>query len=173
VPERATVTLIPDFAISRLHCRLRPEVPVNEWLAIKIRFEGVPILIENKRAASRRLQGLSYLVATESYVNLARDHAMQQAAVLFQMRPQQQSLILIAASGFYWSCRVVFSDIFTPFPFYLPVRNVCWRDEYHPSLTVTAPGHFQQPIRNAEGGGGCVACAQATTLILSGTRPVL
>jgi hypothetical protein len=107
VPEKKTLELVTDFAVTRLNYRRRPNTQGHHWDVIKARFQGVPILIENKRSASRRLKGYLYARDVEKYVNRARLDVMRQAAFLFHMHPHQQSVVLIAASGLFWSSLVV------------------------------------------------------------------
>lgn len=63
--------------------------------------------MEIKRAGSRSATSLE---ETLVYMAIAQNEAMLQAAYLFRMIPVQQSVMLMACTGRWWSCRIVTKD---------------------------------------------------------------
>ena len=63
--------------------------------------------MEIKRAGSR-LAGT--IEETLVHMTIAQNEAMLQAAYLFRMIPVQQSIMLMACTGRWWSCRIVARD---------------------------------------------------------------
>lgn len=103
-PQPHAHEIVPDFAIIRIILRWRdPEAP-KKWRNIKIRHAGVPLLVEIKRAGSRAATSLE---ETLVHMAIAQNEAMLQAAYLFRMIPVQQSVMLMACTGRWWSCRIV------------------------------------------------------------------
>ena len=107
-PESSAEEILPDFAIIRVKCRFRNYVLSPTYLNLKIRYAGVPILAEVKRASSRSLQGVEYLRSTEVEIQRAANDLFRQAAYLFSMHGRQHDVVLIACSGVYWAC--MFAD---------------------------------------------------------------
>ena len=91
--------VIPDFAIIRYQ---KPPIPENADEAGK----DVPLLMEIKRAGPRKF------CKEATYVNmtLAQRAAEKQAWFLFQMDPNQETVILIGCVGAYWTCRLMSRD---------------------------------------------------------------
>lgn len=114
IPSVATTTpqplakeIIPDFAIIRIIFRWRDQDGPKRWRNVKIRHAGVPLLVEIKRAGGRSARSL---VETLVHMAIAQNEAMLQAAYLFRMIPVQQSVMLMACTGHWWSCRIVTRD---------------------------------------------------------------
>jgi hypothetical protein len=107
---RIVKEIIPDFAIIRMRSRLRNPARGRVWENLKIKSVGVPILVEVKPAASRSLTGLPSLESTAIELARGQTQAMRQAAYLFRMNERQDSVILMACSGIYWTCRIVRRD---------------------------------------------------------------
>jgi len=95
--------IVPDFAVIHLTFRWRdPNAP--SWRKVKVGTAGVPLLVEIKRACSRSATSLERVLV---YMVIAQAQAMRQAAFLFRMIPSQQSVMLMACTGDWWSCRIV------------------------------------------------------------------
>jgi hypothetical protein len=62
ISGRRATELFPDFGLIRINYKRRTNAQGHNWRTIKARFQGAPILIENKRPSSRRLTGYLYLV---------------------------------------------------------------------------------------------------------------
>jgi len=107
---RIVKEIIPDFAIIRMRSRLRNPARGRVWENLKIKSVGVPILVEVKPAASRSLTGLPSLESTAIELARGQTQAMRQAAYLFRMNERQDSVILMACSGIYWTCRIARRD---------------------------------------------------------------
>ena len=107
-PESSAVEILPDFAIIRVKCRFRNYVLRPTYLNLKIRYAGVPILAEVKRAGSRSLHGVEFLRSTEVEIERAANDLFRQAAYLFTMHERQHYVVLMACSGVYWAC--MFAD---------------------------------------------------------------
>jgi len=60
--------------------------------------------VEIKRACSRSATSLERVLVN---MVIAQTQAMRQAAFLFRMIPSQQSVMLMACTGDWWSCRIV------------------------------------------------------------------
>jgi hypothetical protein len=105
-PERSAEEIVPDFAIIRFKYRFRDMEQRKTWENTKIRHAGVPLLAENKRAGKRSLTNVPFLKSTNRFIHRAQDDLFRQAAYLFTMHPRQQSVILVACSGIYWSCMI-------------------------------------------------------------------
>jgi hypothetical protein len=105
-PERSAEEIVPDFAIIRIKYRFRHMEQRKTWENTKIRHAGVPLLAENKRAGKRSLTNVPFLKSTNTFIHRAQDDLFRQAAYLFTMHPRQQSVILVACSGIYWSCMI-------------------------------------------------------------------
>ena len=96
---------IPDFAIIRVSCRFRNCVLRRNYLNVKIRYAGVPIIIEVKRGGSRSLDGVDFLKSTRVKIERGEDDLYRQAAYMFTMHQRQKYVVLVACSGVYWCCR--------------------------------------------------------------------
>jgi hypothetical protein len=103
-PERAAEEIIPDFAIIRIKYGLRDMELKKTWDNVKIRHTGVPLLAENKRSGRRSLAKIPFLKSTSTFISSAQRDLVRQAAYLFTMHLRQQSVVLVACSGIYWSC---------------------------------------------------------------------
>lgn len=100
--SKATVhSRVPDWALVHATAKPLPNKP-QRW---KITHHGVPLFVEAKRAASRKVD--LDLGCVLRCVELAQQDAITQAAILFQMHPCQKQVITIACAGEWWSCRVV------------------------------------------------------------------
>lgn len=106
-PQPFAHEIIPDFAIIRIVFRWREPDGPKTWRNVKIRHAGVPLPVEIKRAGGRSARSL---VETLVHMTIAQNEAMLQAAYLFQMIPVQQSVMLMACTGHWWSCRIVTRD---------------------------------------------------------------
>jgi hypothetical protein len=106
-PQPFAYEIIPDFAIIRIIFRWREPDGPRRWRNVKIRHAGVPLLVEIKRAGGRSARSL---VETLVHMAIAQNEAMLQAAYLFRMIPVQQSVMLMACTGHWWSCRIVTRD---------------------------------------------------------------
>ena len=106
-PQPFAYEIIPDFAIIRLIFRWRDPDGPKRWRNVKIRHAGVPLLVEIKRAGARSARSL---VETLVHMAIAQHEAMLQAAYLFRMISVQQSVMLMACTGHWWSCRIVTRD---------------------------------------------------------------
>lgn len=109
-PERSAKEILPDFAIIRVICRFRNYVLRPTYLNLKIRYAGVPILVEVKRGGSRSLDGVDFLRSTSVEVERAMDDLYRQAAYMFTMHQRQKYVVLVACSGIYWSCTLIDRD---------------------------------------------------------------
>jgi len=74
---------------------------------VKIRYAGVPILVEVKRGGSRSLDGVDFLKSTRVEIERGEDDLYRQAAYMFTMHQRQKYVVLVACSGVYWSCRLI------------------------------------------------------------------
>ncbi|KAN0082901.1 hypothetical protein V8E55_008696 [Tylopilus felleus] len=97
-------TRIPDFAITRKVSFPRPENTSHfSHLSRRVTYVGFPLLAELKRPGHRSDDiGLS-LDNVRFQMALARGQLSKQASHLFNMYPHQDSVILIAIAGFWWS----------------------------------------------------------------------
>lgn len=107
-PDNSTKQVIPDFAIIHIKYCLRNPAEPRTSRNVKVQHIGVPALAEGKRMGSRSsTTAIGLLQSTELEINLARTDLLKQAAYLFRMHSKQESVVLIAFSGRFWSCRVV------------------------------------------------------------------
>ncbi|KAF8548344.1 hypothetical protein OG21DRAFT_1489472 [Imleria badia] len=104
VPSHCNRSRIPDFAITRKVSFLRPD-NVSQVLHLdrRVTYLGVPLLAELKISGARCHDIRTSLSNAIRPMNLARDQLFKQAYHLFQMYPHQESVILLAISGFWWS----------------------------------------------------------------------
>jgi hypothetical protein len=107
VPEKSARELIPDFAIVRTMTR-RTVTPR------KLRYAGVPLLVEVKRCPRRvensRDPGFAFSRALAQHILFAETDVTKQAEYLFRNYPRQETVVLIACSGLWWSCRLIHQD---------------------------------------------------------------
>lgn len=99
--------IIPDFAIVRIIFRWLDAKGEKVWRNVKVQRAGVPVLAEIKRAGSRSSTALTSVLW---HLTVAQAASMTQAAYLFRMIPDQQSVILLACTGHWWSCRIATRD---------------------------------------------------------------
>jgi len=87
----------------------------------KLKYAGVPLLAEVKHVDNWRDPG--FLSDVVQRLLLAQSDVMDQAHYLFRNYPRQDSTILVACSGIWWTCQVVhrdqFGDLFRPLPRFL------------------------------------------------------
>jgi hypothetical protein len=107
IPLSSAKEIIPDFAIIRILFRWLNADGEKIWRNVKIQRAGVPLLAEIKRAGSRSATTLKFALW---HLVVAQAEALLQAAYLFRMIPDQQSVILLACTGHWWSCRIVSRD---------------------------------------------------------------
>ena len=105
-PQPFAYEIIPDFAVIRITFCWKSEGP-RTWRNVKIQHAGVPLIVEIKRAGSRSAGSLE---ETLVHMIIAQNEAMLQAAYLFRMIPIQKSVMLMACTGLWWSCRIVTKD---------------------------------------------------------------
>ncbi|KAG1730944.1 uncharacterized protein EDB91DRAFT_1155603 [Suillus paluster] len=99
--------LVPDFAITRKLPRVRQRHINNMWgLGRRVAYVGIPLLCEIKRSGRRCHSVTEALLDAAGMMNVAQHQVVYQAANLFRMRPHQDSVILIAATGFWWTYRI-------------------------------------------------------------------
>jgi hypothetical protein len=106
-PLSSAKEIIPDFAIIRILFRWLNADGEKIWRNVKIQRAGVPLLTEIKRAGSRSATTLKFALW---HLVVAQAEALLQAAYLFRMIPDQQSVVLLACTGHWWSCRIVSRD---------------------------------------------------------------
>lgn len=104
VPNSAARGIIPDFALVHLVFRRRSLAHTLSRDNVKIRNNGVPLLVEVKRLAKRTADNTKDI---EVAIFKARTALYKQAAYLFCSHPLQQSVVLVAAAGNWWSCRIM------------------------------------------------------------------
>jgi hypothetical protein len=105
-PEHSAEEIVPDFAIIRIKYGVRNMELKKTWDNVKIRHAGIPLLAENKRSGKRSLPNVLFLKSTTTFISRAQRDLFRQAAYLFTMHPRQQSVVLVACSGIYWSCMI-------------------------------------------------------------------
>jgi hypothetical protein len=105
VPQKSALELIPDFAIVRIMTR-RNVIPR------KLKYAGVPLLVEVKRLPKRKenLRNDTFLRDVLQRIVFAKLDVLKQASYLFRNYPRQETVILIACSGLWWSCRIIHRD---------------------------------------------------------------
>ncbi|KAN0082847.1 hypothetical protein V8E55_008642 [Tylopilus felleus] len=104
VPSHRDRTRIPDFAITRKVSFLRPNNTSHfSHLSRRVTYVGFPLLAELKRPGHRCDDISMSLSHSRRPMTLARGQLLHQAFHLFHMYPHQQSVILIAITGFWWS----------------------------------------------------------------------
>ncbi|KAF8438038.1 hypothetical protein L210DRAFT_3545282 [Boletus edulis BED1] len=104
VPSHRNRSRIPDFAITRKVSFLRPD-NFSQVLHLdrRVTYLGLPLLAELKVSGARCHDIQTSLLNAIKPMTLARDQLFKQASHLFQMYPHQESVILVAISGFWWS----------------------------------------------------------------------
>lgn len=104
VPSHRNRSRIPDFAITRRVSFLRPDhVSQVMHLDRRVTYFGYPLLAELKSSGPRCHNIQTSMTNATKPMNLARDQLFKQAYHLFQMYPHQESVLLLAVSGFWWS----------------------------------------------------------------------
>ncbi|KAG0702569.1 hypothetical protein DFH29DRAFT_920994 [Suillus ampliporus] len=99
--------LVPDFAITRKLPRTRQRHMYNMWgLGHRVGYVGIPLLCEIKRSGKRCHSIAEALSDAATMMDVAQDQVVYQAANLFRMYPHQQSVILIAVTGFWWTYQI-------------------------------------------------------------------
>ncbi|KAG6371703.1 hypothetical protein JVT61DRAFT_9045 [Boletus reticuloceps] len=105
IPSHRNRSRIPDFAITRKVSLSRSNnvSPVLPHLDRKVTYVGIPLLAELKSSGARCHDIQTSLVNAIIPMGFAREQLYKQAYHLFQMYPHQESVILVAISGFWWS----------------------------------------------------------------------
>jgi hypothetical protein len=106
-PLSSAKEIIPDFAIIRILFRWLNADGEKIWRNVKIQRAGVPLLTEIKRAGSRSATTLKIALL---HLIVAQAEAVRQAAYLFRMIPDQQSVVLLACTG-HWCLAGSFLEI--------------------------------------------------------------
>ena len=105
VPQKSARELVPDFVVVRTMTRrnVKPR---------KLKYAGIPILVEVKRLPTRveDMNHPTFVRDLSHQILLAKNGLLSQAAYLFHNFPRQKSVVLIACSGVWWSCRIVTRD---------------------------------------------------------------
>ncbi|EGO02686.1 hypothetical protein SERLA73DRAFT_150335 [Serpula lacrymans var. lacrymans S7.3] len=104
-------SVIPDFVITRIVYCMRDDLVINDelvgWRAIKIFYAGIPLICKIKRGAKRFFDVDKWLSSSGPLMTATHKDVERQAAHLFLMYLHQQSVILVAASGIWWSYCIV------------------------------------------------------------------
>lgn len=105
IPSHRNRSRIPDLAITRKVSFPRPNnVSQVTHLDRRVTYFSFPLLAELKPSGARCHDVETSLVNAIRPMTLARDQLCKQACHLFQMYPHQESVVLLAISGFWWSC---------------------------------------------------------------------
>ena len=111
VPSHCDRSRIPDFAITRKVSSPRPDNTSHfSHLSRRVTYVGFPLLVELKRPGRRSEVIRTSLSNSRRSTTLARGQLHQQAFHPFHMYPHQQSVILIAITGFWWSYCIYFRE---------------------------------------------------------------
>ena len=116
VPSHCDRSRIPDFAITRKVSSPRPDNTSHfSHLSRRVTYVGFPLLVELKRPGRRSEVIRTSLSNSRRSTTLARGQLHQQAFHQqafhpFHMYPHQQSVILIAITGFWWSYCIYFRE---------------------------------------------------------------
>jgi len=107
VPSHRNRCRIPDLAITHKIPFLPPQ-SVSQCLhpTWGIRYLGFPLLAELKASGARCRNVRTSLSNAAMPMSLAREQVNKQALHLFKMYPHQDSVILLAITGFWWSYRI-------------------------------------------------------------------
>ena len=104
IPSHRNRCRIPDITITRKVSFLRPQNATHLLhLARRVTYVGLPLLAELKTCGARCNDVRTSLANAAIPMSLARDQVVKQALHLFQMYPHQESVILVAITGFWWS----------------------------------------------------------------------
>ncbi|KAG6374941.1 hypothetical protein JVT61DRAFT_3693 [Boletus reticuloceps] len=104
VPSHRDRSRIPDFAISQTLFSTQANDSVHlSGLSRGVTYVGYPLLTELKRPGHHSDNIHTHLSNSRHWMTLARGQLYNQAFHLFHMYPHQQSVILIAISGLWWS----------------------------------------------------------------------
>lgn len=104
IPSHRNRCRIPDIAITRKISFIRPQNTSQLLhLARRVTYLGFPLLAELKASGARCQDIQTSLSNATIPMSLARDQVTKQALHLFQMYPHQNSVVLVAISGFWWS----------------------------------------------------------------------
>lgn len=107
IPSHRNRARIPDLAITRKVSFLRPDNSSDlSQLSRRVTYVGYPLLAELKPCSPRSDDIRQSLYSAFIPMVHARSQVYKQACHLFHMYPHQQSVILIAISGFWWSYSV-------------------------------------------------------------------
>ena len=107
VPSHRNCCRIPDIAISHKVSFLQSQNAGQlSHLARRVTYIGLPLLGELKHSGAHCNDIRTSLSNTAKPMSLARDQVVKQALHLFRMYPHQESVILVAITGFWWSYRV-------------------------------------------------------------------
>ena len=101
-----TASCIPDFVITRKD-RIQREIPSRaKWPGTcqrRVIYVGIPLLCECKPSASRTDSRVHGLLGTYFKMSEAQEDVKNQGRYLFKKYPKQESVILLAVSGFWWT----------------------------------------------------------------------
>jgi hypothetical protein len=105
-----TAELLPDFVI--LHF-LAKHLPVNhprfsQLGGMAITHQCCPVIVENKKAPSRRLVGILLTRAVDALLGEAQEQLGTQCYHLFARYPHALKTVAVAAAGDYWTFRTVY-----------------------------------------------------------------
>ncbi|KAG9315792.1 hypothetical protein JVU11DRAFT_3441 [Chiua virens] len=104
VPSHRNRSRIPDLAITRRVSFLRSDNDSQiMFLDRRITYVGFPLLAELKPSGARSRDVSTSLINAIKPMYLAREELFKQGYHLLQMYPHQQSVVLLAISGFWWS----------------------------------------------------------------------
>lgn len=112
IPEGNTITVIPDMTLVLVEYGWKQgdgdKRPAwNNSQNMVIRYQGHPVLLENKRNGSRNANNwVSGEDALEKVEEAAAD-VLVQARVFFKKFKWQRYMVVIAAGGPWWSCALV------------------------------------------------------------------
>ncbi|KAH0840370.1 hypothetical protein J3R83DRAFT_1393 [Lanmaoa asiatica] len=107
IPSHRNRCQIPDVAIT---CKV--SFPRSEntsqllHLTRKVTYVGLPLFTELKTSGARCDDIRTNLANAFKPMSVAQDQVIKQAFHLFQMYPHQQSVILVAITGFWWTYTV-------------------------------------------------------------------
>lgn len=101
-PEAKALTRVTDFAILHITYQDNAAFP-RPYEGYRVDQLKVPLILEEKRFPSRSLIGDAFTDKLQAKVREAQQAAVFQAALLFREFPAMELVMVIAASGPYWT----------------------------------------------------------------------